>query len=149
MDLKESLPSATFRSLLIHSVCSRDAALFIKYYGQQPSFLDWRTRNSKFAIDLDFQNEVPQSKKDFTLGRKLNLFRILEYARAAIPRGWLMAYLVRPCIHNRAKVTVDREYAIRAKHTHWCPNQLREIVLTKGPVLSLPYLSRIFPRLEW
>lgn len=72
MDLKESLPSAPFRSLLIHSVCSRDAALFIKYYGQQPFFLDGRTRNSKFAIDLDFQNEVPQSKKDFTLGRKLN-----------------------------------------------------------------------------
>lgn len=92
MDLKESLPSAPFRSLLIHSVCSRDAALFIKYYGQQPFFLDGRTRNSKFAIDLDFQNEVPQSKKDFTLGRKLNLFRILEYARAVIPRGWLMAY---------------------------------------------------------
>ena len=92
MDLKESLPSVPFRSLLIHSVCSRDAALFIKYYGQQPFFLDGRTRNSKFAIDLDFQNEVPQSKKDFTLGRKLNLFRILEYARAVIPRGWLMAY---------------------------------------------------------
>ena len=34
--------------------------------------------------------------------------------------------------------------------TRWDPkNQLREIVLTKGPVLSLPYLSRIFPRLEW
>jgi hypothetical protein len=92
MDLKESLPSVPFRSLLIHSVCSRDAALFIEYYGQQPFFLDGRTRNSKFAIDLDFQNEVPQSKKDFTLGRKLNLFRILEYARAVIPRGWLMAY---------------------------------------------------------
>ena len=32
----------------------RDAALLIEYYGQQPSFLDWRTRNSKFKIDLDF-----------------------------------------------------------------------------------------------
>jgi len=144
MDLKESLPSVPFRSLLIHSVCSRDAALFIKYYGQQPFFLDGRTRNSKFAIDLDFQNEVPQSK---TVGRKLNLFRILEYARAV--NSSRLANGIRPCIHNRAKVTVDREYAIRAKHTHWCPNQLREIVLTKGPVLSLPYLSRIFPRLEW
>ena len=147
MDLKESLPSVPFRSLLIHSVCSRDAALFIKYYGQQPFFLDGRTRNSKFAIDLDFQNEVPQSKKDFTLGRKLNLFRILEYARAVIPRGWLMAYAHAYIIGRRSPWIASMPS--ERKHTHWCPNQLREIVLTKGPVLSLPYLSRIFPRLEW
>ena len=75
--------------------------------------------------------------------------RTLLWVVNSICNSSRLANGIRPCIHNRAKVTVDREYAIRAKHTHWCPNQLREIVLTKGPVLSLPYLSRIFPRLEW